>query len=154
MLHTAIYPAAQAEPDPDVEQAIADFRSVAREIRDCSDRIVRLPSGSAERVALEQRVFAATSLLDLRAERIGGAWTGQALLEVTQAAIDHDARRVPSPRVGSARERLDRVQQAVTRKAAATRRLAEAEAEFTAASAAVAVAELAAAYIAGRSARS
>lgn len=119
MLHTPIHPAADAAPDPDITQAIADFRGIARRIRDYSSRLAGLRHGPHTRAKLEHQIETDMAALNLRAERIGGGWTGESLLEVIQMDIDSEARRVAQPSRQSARTHLDRVQAAIAREATA-----------------------------------
>ncbi len=69
MMHEAIL--AAAEVDPDVVQAIIDFRSVVERIRTDSLRAAKAADGSHERRALEKQIRSDMDLLRVRAERLG-----------------------------------------------------------------------------------
>ena len=131
MLHNPIIPA--GDVDPDVTQAIRDFRSVAARIRDLSGRAIALPADDKRRKAHEAQIAADMDLFRARAERIGGGWTEQSLLIAVQADIDARARRVRHPRYATERVYADRVQQAMAREATAKTALDAARIELEAA---------------------
>ncbi|KQM92205.1 hypothetical protein ASE70_14925 [Sphingomonas sp. Leaf22] len=131
MLHTPIIPA--GDVDPDITQAIRDFRSVAARIRDLSGRAIALPAGDKVRKAHEAQIAADMDLFRARAERIGGGWTEQSLLIAVQADTDARARRVRHPQYATERTYADRVQQAMAREATAKTALDAAQLEVEAA---------------------
>lgn len=131
MLHTPIIPA--GEVDPDVTQAIRDLRSVVARIRDLSERAKQFPEGDARRKSIESQIASDMDLLRVRAERIGGGMTAQALLITIQNDTDARARRVRHPHRASERTHTDRVQQAMAREATAKTALDAARLELEAA---------------------
>jgi len=128
MLHDPILPA--AEVDPDVAQAIIDFRPVVGRIRDLSGRAIKLPVGDRQRVGYEKQIRDDMASLAVRAERIGGGWSDQSLLIAVQADIDAKARRVAHPYRATARVHADRVQQAMAREQRAVTALDAAKLEL------------------------
>lgn len=148
MLHDPIIPA--AEVDPDVAQAIIDFRPVVARIRDLSARAVKLPEGHRLRIGYEKQIRDDMDLLRIRAERIGGDWTDASLLIAVQADIDMRARRVTHPRNATKRVYDDRVMQAVAREQRAKTALDAATLELESATSARQAAEHAAKHFEAR----
>lgn len=105
-------PLPSQSPDPDVVQAISDFRFVARRVRNHSERLIRATSAQ-ERASLQRQIDDDMSALETRAQRIGGGMTGGALLLLINDDDNRRARRVAHPARESARVHLDRVQEAV-----------------------------------------
>lgn len=103
------------EPDPDVIQAIEDFRSTALQIRDLSDRASKLPENDRRRAALEAEKAELFGKVRLRCQRLGNDWTAEALLLAINDDIHRRAGRVARPSRESARTYLDRVNAAVLR---------------------------------------
>lgn len=110
-------PLPSQSPDPDVVQAIADFRFVARRIRNHSDRLIRA-TNPQERASLQRQVDDDMTALEIRAQRIGGGLTGGGLLLLINDDDHARAGRVARPTRESARVHLDRVQAAVAHEAA------------------------------------
>lgn len=148
MLHDPIIPV--AEVDPDVAQAIIDFRPVAARIRELSGKAVKLPEGHRQRVGYEKQIRDDMDLLRIRAERIGGDWTDASLLIAVQADIDMRARRVTHPRNATKRVYDDRVMQAVAREQRAKTALDAAALELESATSARQAAEHAAKHFEAR----
>lgn len=148
MLHDPIIPA--AEVDPDVAQAILDFRPVVARIRDLSVRATRLPVGDRQRVSYEKQIRDDMAALAVRADRIGGGWTDESLLIAVQADIDLRARRVTHPRNATKRVYDDRVMEAVAREQRAKTALDAAMMEMESATSARQAAEHAARHFEAR----
>lgn len=128
MMHEAIL--AAPDVDPDVVQAIIDFRSVVERIRTDSLRAAKAVAGSHERRALEKQIRSDMDLLRVRAERLGDGWTDASLLIAVQMDLDVRARRVSQPIRANQRVHDDRVANAVARQQAARTALATAQAEL------------------------
>lgn len=148
MLHDPIIPA--AEVDPDVAQAILDFRPVVARIRELSGKAVKLPEGHRQRVGYEKQIRDDMDLLRIRAERIGGDWTDASLLIAVQNDIDAKARRVSQPRYATKRVHGDRVMAAVAREQRAKTELDAAVLEMESATSARQAAEHAAKHFEAR----
>lgn len=103
------------EPDPDVIQAIEDFRSTALTIRDLSEKAAKLPENDRRRDAIEREKADLYSKVRLRCQRLGDGWTAEALLLAINDDIHRRAGRVAKPSRESARTYLDRVNAAVLR---------------------------------------
>lgn len=72
--------------DPDVLQAVDDFRSVVLEIRDITGPLVGLPLGHPSRAAIGGRINELLDGIDLRAGRLG--MSGLMLFELINMALD------------------------------------------------------------------
>ncbi|WP_010545241.1 hypothetical protein [Sphingomonas elodea] len=72
--------------DPDVLQAVDDFRPAVLEIRDITGPLVGLPLGHPRRAAIGGRVNELLEGIDLRAVRLG--MSGLMLFELINMAID------------------------------------------------------------------
>jgi hypothetical protein len=135
------------EPDPDVIQAIEDFRSTALQIRDLSDRASRLPENDRRRIALEADKAELFGKVRLRCRRLGNDWTAEALLLAINDDIHRRAGRVAKPSRESARMHLDRVNALTLREQELTAQAAELSRQVKEATAArVAAERVAAAY--------
>lgn len=111
-------PLPSQSPDPDVVQAISDFRFVGRRVRNHTERLIRA-TNRQERAGLQRQIDDDMASLETRAQRIGGGMTGGALLLLINDDDNARARRVARPTRESARVHLDRVQEAVAHEAAA-----------------------------------
>ncbi len=131
MLHDPIISA--ADVDPDVVQAISDFRHIAERINTNSQRASKLRSGSRERSAVESQIRSDEDAFRVRAERLGDGWTGQSLLEAVLMDMHRRARRTAQPRIGSSRFHQERVAKTVTDEARAKTALDSAQAVYDAA---------------------
>jgi hypothetical protein len=81
----------QITPDPDVEQAIADFLPVVAEIWERTARLLKMKAGSPGRNAERQEVHELTTRVQARATRLG--LTTDQLLVMVNDALDLRARR-------------------------------------------------------------
>ncbi len=148
MLHTPII--ADEAVDPDVVQAIIDFRAVAERVRRLSQRASFLRVGDRERIEHERQINSDMALFATRAERIGGDWTAASLLIAVQNDIDARARRVAQPQRTTKRVHEDRIQMAAARVQTAKLALDSARLELDAATADLEAAEKAATHAAAR----
>ncbi len=148
MLHTPII--ADEAVDPDVVQAITDFRAIAERVRRLSARAAALPVGHKERLGHEQQINSDMAAFATRAERIGGDWTAASLLIAVQNNIDARARRVHQPQRTTKRVHEDRVQMAAARVQTAKLAFDSARLELDAAAADLEAAEKAATHAAAR----
>ncbi|KTF68657.1 hypothetical protein ACNFJ7_02065 [Sphingomonas sp. HT-1] len=75
--------------DPDVLQAVDDFRAVVLEIRDITRPLVGMRYGDPRRAQIGAQVQSRFDDIDLRAERLG--MSGLTLFELINMAIDAES---------------------------------------------------------------
>lgn len=77
--------------DPDITQAVDDFRDVVLEIRARTARMIALPAADRQRALEERNIHDLMGRIGTRAERIG--LTADELLVHINADLNHRARR-------------------------------------------------------------